>query len=92
MVGRYPGYAPTAWLYAANLILAALVSLRMTVMTEHKGPSGLSSNRRLGLMILIGVALLSVAVSFFSPRYALWIYVLNMVVPPLHGLWARKAV
>ena len=81
VIGRYPDYAPAVWLYAANMILAALISLRLATMTDHRGYDGERYDRRMGLVVIIVVALLSVAVSFVNPRYAMWAYLLNAMGP-----------
>jgi uncharacterized membrane protein len=86
VVGRYAALAPAIWLYAANTILSALVALRLVTLAAPDRDAIEAIDRRVGLFVLIAVSLLAIAVSFFQPRYALLVYILNAFAPTLR-LW-----
>jgi uncharacterized membrane protein len=81
VVGRYGALAPAIWLYAGTTIMAALVALRLATLAEpHIGKED-AFDRRVGLTVIIVVSLMVVAFSFVQPRYAMWIYLLNIFAP-----------
>jgi uncharacterized membrane protein len=82
MIGRYDDLAPSIWIYAANMILAAMVSIRLNMIADHEGwrTDGLHEGTR-ALWLLIASAILSVAISFFAPGHAMLAYLLNFVRP-----------
>jgi uncharacterized membrane protein len=82
LIGRYDDLAPAVWIYAANMALAALVSIRLNMIADHEGwrTDGLHDGTR-ALWLLIASAILSVAISFFAPGYAMLAYLLNFVRP-----------
>lgn len=82
MIGRYDDYALSVWIYAANMALAALVAIRLNAIAEREGwrTAGLHEGTR-ALWLLFASALVSVAVSFYSPGYAMLAYLLNFVRP-----------
>lgn len=84
LIGRYDDLAPAVWIYAANMALAALISIRLNMIAEREGwrTDGLREGIR-ALWLLFGSALLSVAVSFYDPRWAMLAYLLNFVRPLL---------
>ena len=68
LIGRHDTFALPVWVYAANIILGALVTLRLTVVAAHD--DGRPHEFRAGdraLVLLIASAALSVIVSFISP-------------------------
>jgi uncharacterized membrane protein len=81
VVGRYGELAPAIWLYCGNTILAALVAMRMSVLTApHIGDED-ALDRRVGLTVIIVISLMVLAVSFVQPKHAMWIYLLNIFAP-----------
>ena len=81
VVGRYGALAPAIWLYCAITILAALVALRLAALAEpHIGTED-ALDRRVGLVVIIVISLLVLAFSVVQPRYAMWIYLLNIFAP-----------
>jgi uncharacterized membrane protein len=81
VVGRFAGFAPAIWLYAANTILVAAVSFRLIALApeiEHGHPL---RDRTAALILLIVSSVLAVAGSFVSPRQALWAFALNVAAP-----------
>ena len=87
VVGRYAGFAPAVWLYAANLILSALASLCMAFLAKREA-SGPTEQRIRADAVLIVSAVLSAAISFAAPSYATLAYLLNLA-PPLARRWRR---
>ena len=77
VIGRYDDLAPAAWLYAANMILSALASLRMSFLAEEEANRAADRRSRVVLLLLIVTALLSVAMSFVTPAYATLAYLPN---------------
>lgn len=84
MIGRFDDYALSVWIYAANMALAALVSIRLNRIAEREGwrTVGLHDGTR-ALWLLIASAALSVAISFFDPGWSMLAYLLNFVRPLL---------
>lgn len=79
LVGRFDQFAPSIAIYALNVILAALVMLRLVGLAG--GAAAEASDRRAGLIALIVIALISVAVGLFRPMDAMWVYLLLLAVP-----------
>lgn len=88
VVGRHGDLPPAVWLYAANMIAVAAVSLRLRaleVVPEHRAQARASI---IGTSVFIASALLSVALSFIEPRHAMYAYFLNFLMVPL-SRWRR---
>ncbi len=88
VLGRHVDYAPAVWLYAANMILSALVLLRM-----HRLPDAWTvaeSDRVADLGLLIVSALLSVGISLVSPNHAMFAYFLNAASPLVHRMFSGR--
>jgi len=83
VVGRHVDLAPAAWLYAANTILAGGAAYGLVRASQAEEDTGQAGETNVTLPALIGIALISVAVSLFSPRLAMWTYALILVVPAL---------
>ncbi len=82
VVGRYVDFAPAIWLYAANMILSAMVPL-----WAHGIGGTQTRDRKIGLGLLIVSALMSVAISFVDPSQAMWAYLINAAAP-----WLRRGL
>jgi uncharacterized membrane protein len=81
VVGRYGAFAPAIWLYCATTILAALVALRLSTLSEpHIGKDD-ALDRRVGLSVIIVISLMVLMFSFVQPKHAMWIYLLNIFAP-----------
>jgi uncharacterized membrane protein len=82
MIGRFDNYALAVWIYAANMALAALVSIRLNAIAESEGwrTAGLHDGTR-ALWLLIATAMISVAVSFYDPGWSMLAYLPNFVRP-----------
>jgi uncharacterized membrane protein len=87
VVGRYGAFPPAIWIYAANTILSGLVALRLVTLAAPHLDADERLDRRMGLAMLIGVSLLVIAASFYTPQYALLLYLLNMGTPLLRRVW-----
>jgi len=83
VVGRHGDLPPAVWLYAANMIAVAAVSLRLRaleVVPEHRAQARAS---RIGTAVFIAAASFSVVLSFIEPRHAMYAYFLNFLAVPL---------
>jgi uncharacterized membrane protein len=77
VVGRYEPFPAATWVYAANMILSALCSIRLShLAVEERGEEAHRDRPELGTLIIS--ALLSVVLSFFIPAYATLAYLLNI--------------
>lgn len=88
VVGRYGDLPPAVWLYAANLIIVAALSLRLRaleILPEHRARAQAGNIRT---AVFIASALLSVALSFVAPGHAMFAYFLNFLSEPLVR-WSR---
>lgn len=94
MIGRYDEFPLSVWIYAANMIAGALVALRLVQIAAHDaGRKVVPEDGGATLWLLIVSALLSVAISFYDPGWALLAYLLNLLRPvlPSRGAWHGKA-
>lgn len=83
LVGRYGDLAPAVWLYAANMIVVAAVSLRLRaleILPEHRARARAGN---IATAVFIASALLSVALTFAAPGHAMYAYFLNFITTPL---------
>jgi uncharacterized membrane protein len=80
VVGRFVMFAPAIWLYAGNTLLVVAVAFRLLALTEVE-PGDHRRERQASLAILALSSLLAIGWSFYSPRQALWAYLLNVVAP-----------
>jgi uncharacterized membrane protein len=81
VVGRFVNLAPAIWLYAGNMVLLGVAAYGLLVHTTEVERDQFLRERQVSLAILIGSALLAIAWSFFSPRYALLVLALNAAAP-----------
>jgi uncharacterized membrane protein len=91
LVGRYGGFAPSVWIYAANMIAGALMSLHMVSLAAVPENQAETQNDRFGLSILIVSALISVAISFVNPGLAMLGYLFNIAQPVLARWFLRPS-
>jgi uncharacterized membrane protein len=89
VVGRYEGFAPSIWVYAANMILSALAAIAVSVTAERATAKRPAETGRFGLLVLIATALASTVVSLFSTDYAMLPYLGNAFTPVLQR-WAGR--
>ncbi len=83
VVGAYGELPPAVWLYAANLIIVAALSLclRMSeVAPEHRLHLRIGNAKT---MFFMASAVLSVVLSLIVPGYAMYAYLLNILAGPL---------
>ena len=77
VVGRYEPLQAATWIYATNMILSGLCSIRLAYLAEQE--RGADEHRdRPELATLIASAVLSVVLSFITPAHAMWAYLLNI--------------
>jgi uncharacterized membrane protein len=92
VVGRYASLAPAIWLYAGHTLLIALVGARLTLITPELERDVHLRRWQLSAGLLIISSLLAIAVSFISPRNALFALALNLLAPLLRRWTGAAAV
>lgn len=83
VVGHHGDLPPAVWLYAANLILVAALSLRLRVseiLPEHRSRARVGHAR---ILFFMGTAGASILISLVAPGYAMYAYLLNIAAGPL---------
>ena len=80
VAGRY-NLAPAICVYGANMVLLALTAIGITLVIERDTRRRLIPSGRLEYGLLIGSAILSMAIGFFSPDNAMYAYFLNFASP-----------
>jgi uncharacterized membrane protein len=83
VVGRFANLPPAIWLYAGNTILIAAVALRLMALTPDIERGDHLRSRYASLILLMVSSMLAIALSFVSPRQALWALVLNFAAPAI---------
>jgi uncharacterized membrane protein len=91
VVARYVSLAPAIWLYATNMILFALIAIRMNTIAQSDKGRGSLLEDRLGLIVLIVASILTIVASLVVPKWAMLVYLVNFVDEPLRWLLKRKA-
>jgi uncharacterized membrane protein len=81
VVGRFPGFAPSIWLYAGNTILISLVSFRLLALTPSFERADHLRDRQISLAVLIASSVLAIGWSFVNPRQAIWALAVNIAGP-----------
>jgi uncharacterized membrane protein len=81
VVGRFANLAPAIWLYAGNTILISAVALRLMALTPDIERGHHLRGRYASLILLMASSVLAIALSFVSPRQALWALALNFAAP-----------
>lgn len=90
VVGRYASFEPAIWLYASHTLLIALVSMRMVAITPDLEQGPHLRHRQLSSVLLAVSSLLAIALSFLSPRVALWALAINFL-QPIFERWRPQA-
>jgi uncharacterized membrane protein len=91
VVGRYVWLAPAIWLYATNIILLAVVAIRMLTLSRIDRASKAFLDDKLGLIVLIAASLLAIVLSFIIPKWAMLGYLFNFVDEPIRWFLRRSA-
>jgi uncharacterized membrane protein len=101
LVGRWDDYPATIWVYSGNVGLSALAAIAVSVTSEKlTGKRPAAETGRFSLLVLVATAILSVIISFWSTRWALGIYALNLFTQffqpsPRRSsgfVWARETI
>jgi uncharacterized membrane protein len=82
VVGRYGDLPPAVWLYAANMIVVAALSLRLRateIVPEHRARARVGNAR---ILVFMTTAVVSVLISLVASGYAMYAYLLNIVGMP----------
>jgi len=82
VVGHYGDLPPAVWLYAANLIVVAALSLRLRA-EIMPGQERSARTGRFRLWFFMATAFASILISLVAPGYAMTAYLLNIVAGPL---------
>ena len=80
VISRYIQLPPAVWLYSANTLLMALVSLRLLALTEVESRDSVVE-RIIVLWVLAGSSLLAFGLSFVSSTLAMWAFAINFLQP-----------
>ncbi len=83
VVGHHGDLPPAVWLYAANLILVAALSLRLRVsaiLPEHRPRARVGHAR---ILFFMATAVASILLSVVAPGYAMYAYLFNIAAGPL---------
>lgn len=89
VIGRYEDFPAAIWVYSANMAASALASIAVSVTAERATGKRPKETGRFALLVLIGTAILSVLLSFYSTRYAMYVYILNALTPFLQRFAGR---
>jgi uncharacterized membrane protein len=89
VVGDYDDFTAAVWLYAANMAASALAAIRLSFLAERETGRHPEHSGRLELGLLILSAMLSAAISLYSPPVAMYAYFLNALVPIIRRWKAR---
>jgi uncharacterized membrane protein len=91
IVARFPHRAPAIWLYAGNAAFVAATSWRMMEFFPDSGWTEPLRLRRLAVGTLLVTSLLTIGISFFSAKAALWAMLANVLTGiPLRMRWMPK--
>ena len=90
VVGRFGHMAPAIWLYAGHTLLVAIIGLRLTAITPGLEPGDHLRHRQTSALLLIASSVLTIAVSFVSPRLALYGLTLNFAAPLIRKWRSRS--
>ncbi len=89
VIGRFDDFPVAVWVYSANMIASALASFAVSVTAERLTGRRPQETGRFALMVLIGTAVLSIALSFYSTRIAMYAYLGNALTPFVQR-WAGR--
>jgi uncharacterized membrane protein len=90
LVGRWDEFPASVWVYSGNVALSALAAIAVSVTAERlTGKRPAAETGRFSLLVLAATAVLSVVISFWSTRWALTIYVLNLFTQVVQR-WAGR--
>jgi uncharacterized membrane protein len=80
LIGRWDAQFPASiWVYSGNVALAALAAIAVSVTGERlTGQRPAVETGRFSLLVLVATAILSVVISFWSTRWALGVYAINL--------------
>jgi len=90
VVARYMSLAPAIWLFASNMILFALIAIRMNALAQADQSRGKLLEDQLGLIVLIVASILTIAASLVAPKWAILVYLVNFVDELLRWLLKRQ--
>jgi uncharacterized membrane protein len=89
VIGRFDDFPVAVWVYSANMSLSALASLAVSVTAERLTGRRSAETGRFALLVLIATAVLSIVISFYSTRMAMFAYLGNALTPFLQR-WAGR--
>jgi len=80
IIGRYD-FAPAIWMYSGNMILLALTAIGIGLISARDAGRQFLLRDVSGYVLLIGSAILSIAIAEFSVDYAMLAYLVNLAAP-----------
>jgi uncharacterized membrane protein len=90
VVGHYGDLPPAVWLYAANMLIIAALSLWLRaagVVSEH---AQRAREGHVRMLVFMASALISIVLSVTAPGHAMYAYGLNVLGGPLAAFWSRR--
>jgi uncharacterized membrane protein len=90
VISRYASLPPAVWLYAANTLLLAAVSLRLLALTPEPESRESVVDRVSSLWVLIATSVLAIGWSLFDAPHAMLGLCLNFLQPLVSRLFRRK--
>jgi hypothetical protein len=73
------------------MLLLAVIGWRLVQITPGREPGDYLRHRQTSTVVLIGSALLAMALSFISPRLALWALAFNFAAPLIKRWKVRQS-
>ena len=89
VISRYVSLPPAVWLYAANTLLLAALSLRLLALTPEPESRESVTDRSVSLWVLIATSVLAIGWSLIDAAQAMWALCLNFL-QPLVSRWFRR--
>ena len=87
IAGHYGDLPPAVWLYAANMLVIAGLSIWLRAADVAREHAQLARHGHVRTLVFMASAVLSVLLSFTAPAHAMYGYMLNFVSGPLAAWW-----
>jgi uncharacterized membrane protein len=87
VAGHYGDLPPAVWLYAANMLIIAGLSMWLRAADVAREHVPLARRGHVRTLVFMASALLSVLLSVTTPEHAMYGYLLNVLSGPLAAWW-----
>jgi uncharacterized membrane protein len=87
VAGHYGDLPPAVWLYAANMMVIAGLSMWLRAADVVREHAQLARHGHVRTLVFMASAVLSVLLSVTAPGHAMYAYMLNFVSGPLAAWW-----